>query len=100
MDDELVVVGSRKYFDWQITFGNILTIIVLIIAFAVGYIRLQDEVLNMKADIADHKAEQAVELQQMVRKDVQETRNSFIDRQLQSMQDKLDTLLREVKLLR
>lgn len=83
----------KKNFSWQITFGNILTIIIFVIGGLLGYARLEERVNQMARDLADHKQQQINQMNELVRRDVQETRNSFIDRQLEDMQIKLDKIL-------
>jgi len=87
---------KKQIFDWSITFGNVLTILIFIVGGIVGYIRLQERVDMMSRELMDHKRYQQSEMREFVRKDVQDTRNSFIDRQLQSMQEKLDKIIQLV----
>jgi len=88
---------TRKVFDWQISFGNIITIITLLISLAVGYTRLQEKVSIIATDLSEHKYDQAHQMNQFVRKDVQDTRNAFIDKQLYDIQVKLDQIIKLVE---
>ena len=41
---------SRKLsFDWNVSFGNILTIVIFLITGLIAYIRLEDQVANMQS---------------------------------------------------
>jgi len=92
-----VSLSRDNIFDWRISFGNIITIIVLLISLAIGYTRLEDKVSDIAADLSEHKYEQADDMRQFVRKDVQDTRNIFIDKQLNDIQNKLDQIIKLVK---
>lgn len=92
-----MVDDLKKAFSWQITFGNLLTIAVFIIGGLIGYVRLEERVNLMAKDLTEHKSAQTAQMNEFVRRDVQETRNSFIDRQLATMQEKLDKILQLVR---
>ncbi len=93
-------MGEEKgrYFNWQITFGNILTILVFVVGGIAGYARLEEQVSNMARDLEEHKVNQQIEMKELVRRDVQETRNSFIDQQLKNITEKLDKILTEIRM--
>lgn len=89
---------TPKVFDWTITFGNLLTILVFIAGGIIGYVRLEQRVNAMAIELAEHKTEQTALMHEYVRRDVQDTRNSFIDKQLAEMKDLLQKILTEVKM--
>ena len=93
----VLTTQTREVFNWQISFGNIITIVILLISLAVGYTRLQERVSIISTDLSEHKYDQAHQMDNFVRKDVQETRNAFIDKQLDDIQTKLDQIIKLVK---
>jgi hypothetical protein len=90
---EMQTANKKFTFDWQVSLGNILTILIFIISGFVYYTRLEDQVSAIIREFAEHKNVQNYEMTQVVRKDVQDTRNRFIDQQLNDINDKLDKLL-------
>lgn len=91
---------GKPLFEPSFTIGNIITIITFLVGGLIGYVRLSDKVDLIAAQLYEHKVQQTKTEDSYVRRDVQETRNRFIDQQLSEMNSKLDTLLKEIKMLR
>ncbi len=90
----------KQYFDFRINLATVLIVAGAFFTFLTGYTRLQDQVTAMRQEFVDHKVLQSAEAQLYVRKDVQDTRNQFIDRQLQEIKVTLGEILRELKRVR
>ncbi len=84
-------------FELKVTVGNLITIAILCVGGITGYIRLENKVEMVISEFIEHKVAQAEESKAYVRKDVQETRNQFIDRQLERIQNQLNDILIEIK---
>jgi hypothetical protein len=87
----------KKMFEMKITVGNLITIALIIVGGLIGYTRLEDQVNTIIDDYHEHKTIQIMEQQNFVRKDVQETRNRFIDQKLDMIQDRLDAIYDAVR---
>ena len=90
-------IPQRRLFDWTVTFGNILTIGVFIIGGVLGYARLEEQVTAMRLELTEHKTLQTEQLKEFQRRDVQDTRNRFIDESLVQIKEQLAAVLKEIK---
>lgn len=77
---------APKWLDPKVTLGNIVTIVRVLIALAVGYTKLTATVDRIASELREHKQQQSVEASEFVRKDVLDTRNRFIDERLDDLQ--------------
>ena len=82
-----------RWIDWKITFGNIITIAVLLIGGIIGFQKLAVRVETLTEELHEHKVQQESDNAFFVRKDVQDTRNRFVDEKLDRIERKLDILI-------
>lgn len=85
--------------EFKITIGNILTIIMIIGGAIFTYATSQSQNDSTKAQLAIHMTDQRSDLAKFVLKDVQDTRNKFIDQELSSIDKHLESIDKNISIL-
>jgi len=86
-------MALNRYIEGKVTWGNVLTLVIMLVSMGVGYVKLIDRVDIIAKELAEHKMMQMQENAAFVRKDVQETRNRFVDEKLDRIERKVDILI-------
>lgn len=89
----------KRHIDFKITIGNIITVVMIIGGAIFTYATSVSQNDSTKAQLAVHMTDQRSDLSKFVLKDVQETRNKFIDQELSNIDRHLENIDKNIAIL-
>ncbi len=86
-------VEKPHWFEWRITFGNILTILVFLCTIAIGWGQLKAQMEYITENLHSHQVYDDKRFADMASKDSREMRDRWVDQQFSDIKEQLRVIV-------